>query len=178
MIQSSWGHSSHDHSGFMSGFFHPVTGWDHLLAIFAVGLWAYQLGGRSLWIAPVIFVLAMGTGACLGMEGIEIPLVEEGILVSIFILGLLVAFGARFPDLVCYFIVAFFAFFHGHAHGAESHSSSSGFLFVIGFSMMTALLHLAGILVARGVHKTQSLHHVRYAGYAVIGLGFVCMLFF
>ena len=26
-----------------------VEGWDHILAMVAVGLWAAQLGGRALW---------------------------------------------------------------------------------------------------------------------------------
>ena len=32
-------------NGFQSGFEHPLTGPDHFLAMFAVGLWGAQMGG-------------------------------------------------------------------------------------------------------------------------------------
>jgi hydrogenase/urease accessory protein HupE len=34
--------------GFGSGFAHPLTGVDHFLAMFAVGLWGAQMGGRRV----------------------------------------------------------------------------------------------------------------------------------
>jgi hypothetical protein len=34
-------------SGWTNGFNHPLHGWDHLLAMLAVGVWAAQLGGRG-----------------------------------------------------------------------------------------------------------------------------------
>ncbi len=34
--------------GFGSGFAHPLTGPDHFLAMFAVGLWGAQMGGRPV----------------------------------------------------------------------------------------------------------------------------------
>ena len=36
-------------SGLAAGFTHPLMGWDHLLVMLVVGVWAAQLGGRSLW---------------------------------------------------------------------------------------------------------------------------------
>jgi urease accessory protein len=32
--------------GFISGFEHPISGWDHILAMVSVGLWGAQLGRR------------------------------------------------------------------------------------------------------------------------------------
>ncbi|MEI6081855.1 MAG: HupE/UreJ family protein, partial [Verrucomicrobiota bacterium] len=48
-------HTSQFHSQDMAGmaragFFHPLTGLDHLLVMVAVGLWAVQIGGRALWL--------------------------------------------------------------------------------------------------------------------------------
>ena len=45
------------------GFLHPLGGLDHVLAMVAVGLYAAQLGGRSLWLLPSAFVGAMLAGA-------------------------------------------------------------------------------------------------------------------
>ena len=52
--------------GFSSGFTHPIFGYDHLLAMLAVGIWGAQLGGRSLWTLPVVFPLIMAAGGFCG----------------------------------------------------------------------------------------------------------------
>src|SRR5664279_3878375 len=43
----------------IEGIRHPFSGLDHLCAIIAVGLWAAQRGGRSMWLLPLTFVSAM-----------------------------------------------------------------------------------------------------------------------
>ena len=45
---------------FSAGFAHPFSGWDHLLAMVAVGLWATQLGGRARWRAMPWMVILFG----------------------------------------------------------------------------------------------------------------------
>jgi urease accessory protein len=42
-------------------------------------------------------------------------------------------------------IVAFFAVFHGHAHGTELAPGESAILYSLGFVMATGMLHAAGI---------------------------------
>ena len=95
-------------SGLMHGFGHPLGGLDHLLAMFALGLWAAQIGGRASWILPCTFVGFMLIGGVLGFSGISVPFIEEGILVSILILGILIAGAFRFPVAVCVVIAGFF----------------------------------------------------------------------
>src|ERR1700704_7202458 len=46
--------------GFTHGFAHPLGGLDHILAMVTVGIFAWQLGGRALWLVPAAFVLAIG----------------------------------------------------------------------------------------------------------------------
>ena len=41
---------------FGHGFFHPLGGIDHILAMVAVGLFAANLGGAALWLVPSAFV--------------------------------------------------------------------------------------------------------------------------
>ena len=36
------------HGGFLSGFTHPIFGWDHVVAIVAVGLWGAILGHPAI----------------------------------------------------------------------------------------------------------------------------------
>src|SRR6476620_8582432 len=69
--------------GLGSGFSHPLTGPDHFLAMFAVGLWGAQMGGRPVWTLPITFPLIMVIGGIMGIAGIPLPGTEIGIAVSI-----------------------------------------------------------------------------------------------
>src|SRR5512139_2018411 len=57
-------------SGLLTGFLHPLSGADHMLAMVAVGLWGAQLGVPAIWVLPVAFPLVMAMGAMLGMLGV------------------------------------------------------------------------------------------------------------
>jgi len=62
--------------GFGSGLWHPVSGWDHVLAMVAVGIWGAQLGKPAVWVLPVAFPMMMAFGGMLGLIGVPIPGVE------------------------------------------------------------------------------------------------------
>jgi urease accessory protein len=134
-----------DTHGFAHGFMHPLSGIDHILALVAVGLFAAQIGGRALWLLPASFVGMMVLAGAAGAAGIPLPFVEVGIAVSIIALGLIVAFEARPPVVLAMVLVAFFAIFHGHAHGAELPADTSGLAYGVGFVVATAFLHAIGI---------------------------------
>ena len=143
-------------SGLSHGMLHPFTGLDHLCAMIAVGLWAKQIGGRAVWMLPVTFVSVMAAGGLLGISGIPLPFVESGILMSLLILGVLIAAAVRLPLAASAVTVGLFALFHGYAHGAEMPLSASGLHYALGFMLATATLHLIGIgmatLLARAGH--------------------------
>jgi urease accessory protein len=153
-----------DTTGLMHGFGHPVGGADHMLAMVAVGLWAAQIGGRALWVVPCTFIGVMVLGGIFGFAGLAVPLVEEGILVSILILGILIAGAFKLPLLYSSFIVGLFAIFHGYAHGAEMPTSISAAWYAIGFAMATAILHGAGIGLGILMQKTNLPTVNRFAG--------------
>jgi urease accessory protein len=132
-------------SGFMHGFMHPLSGLNHQLAMILVGIFAYQLGGRALWLVPLTFVSVMAFGGFLGVMGVPVPFVEVGIALSVIALGAIVAFGVKAPVAVAMAVVGLFAIFHGHAHGSEMPLDTSGFEYAVGFMMATALLHAIGI---------------------------------
>ncbi|MGV3489785.1 MAG: HupE/UreJ family protein [Devosia sp.] len=142
-----------DTSGFFHGFEHPIGGIDHVLAMVAVGVFAYVLGGRALWLVPLSFVAMMAVGFMLGIAQIEVPFVELGIALSSVVIGGLAALGRPMPVAIAAAVVGIFAIFHGHAHGTEMPADSSGLGYAIGFIVATALLHIAGILAAMGVTK-------------------------
>jgi urease accessory protein len=132
-------------SGFAHGFAHPISGLDHVLAMVLVGVLAFQLGGRALWLVPLAFVSMMAVGGTLGVTGVDVPLVELGIALSVIVLGAAVAFEVKAPVAIAAGLVGLFAVFHGHAHGAEMPDSADGIAYAGGFVIATALLHVAGI---------------------------------
>lgn len=161
--------------GLAHGALHPVLGADHLLAMVAVGLWAAQRGGRSTWALPLAFVGTMIVGAVLGASGAALPGVEQGILLSVLLLGALVAAAARVPAAAGAVVVAAVALLHGHAHGTEMPATTSGVAYGVGFAAATAALHAAGVLVALGLRRRSAgAIALRVAG-AAIGLGGVAL---
>ena len=133
-----------DAHGFVQGFAHPLGGLDHILAMVTVGIFAWQLGGRAIWLVPLSFVLAMAAGGVLAMLGVSVPLVELGIALSVVVLGAVVALGVKAPLAIAMGLVGLFAIFHGHAHGTEMPLDASGGAYGAGFVLATALLHIAG----------------------------------
>ncbi|OAP38160.1 protein hupE [Sinorhizobium glycinis] len=133
-----------EHGSLAAGLFHPFFGADHILAMLAVGLWAAQIGGRALWAVPGAFVAMMAVGFGLALAAVPLPFVEPAILASVVALGLIVAIAVRLDVAPAAAIVGTFALFHGHAHGSEL-GAAGAWQFAAGFTIATALLHVAGI---------------------------------
>jgi urease accessory protein len=134
-------------TGFFSGVLHPISGLDHILAMVSVGVWGAQLGEPAIWILPVTFPVMMAFGGLLGFLRAALPAMEIGIALSMVVLGAAVMLEARPPLPVVMAIVAFFAIFHGYAHGTELPHGENALLYSLGFVVATGLLHLAGITI-------------------------------
>jgi urease accessory protein len=133
--------------GFVTGFLHPLSGLDHVLAMVAVGIWGAQLKRPAIWILPVAFPLVMSFGGLLGIRGVPLPGVEIGVAASAVVLGIVIAVELRPPLWVAAMIVSAFAIFHGHAHGTELPKAAAPLTYALGFVLATGLLHLSGILI-------------------------------
>jgi len=154
-----------------TGFAHPWTGLDHMLALLTVGLWAGLNGGRAQWAWPAAFVGATLAGGALGTAGVFVPLAEPGILASVVVLGLLVLTAARLPLAPGAALIVLFALFHGHAHGAELPEGAAAGAYMAGFALATALLHAIGIAIAWVGRDGIGAPLVRGAGAAVAAVG-------
>lgn len=156
-------------SGLSHGIMHPLGGLDHILAMVLVGILAFQIGGRAIWLLPLSFLAAMAGAGLLGMAGVFVPFVEQGIMLSIVVLGAVVAFGFVAPVSLAAILVGLFAVFHGYAHGAEMPETASGLAYGAGFLAATALLHALGIGIgALFAHlaKARGLDLARWVGSA------------
>ena len=161
-------HTGHgDGHGLVHGFAHPLGGLDHILAMVTVGIFAWQLGGRALWLVPASFILMMAAGGAAGMAGVPMPLVEFGIAASVIVLGTIVAIGIKTPVAIAMGLVGAFAIFHGYAHGAEMPVDASGVSYAAGFVLATVLLHAAGIALGMGIGRLSNVYG--RVGYQVSG---------
>ncbi|MGI2219300.1 HupE/UreJ family protein [Shewanella baltica] len=165
-------HEIHSGGGFVSGFNHPVLGFDHLLAMLSVGMLSTQLGGRAIWTVPLAFVTFMLVGGILGLYAIAVPFVEIGIALSVLLLGLAIAFDRQIPLLFAMAFVGIFAIFHGHAHGAEMPALASPVLYALGFLFGTAVIHLGGVMIGLGMQRmTGQRNLMRVTGAAIAAMG-------
>jgi urease accessory protein len=153
--------------GFVSGFKHPISGLDHVIAMVSVGLWGAQLGAPAIWLLPVAFPMVMALGGMLGLMGVPLPGTEIGIALSAIGLGGAVATEAQPPLWIAALLVGFFAIFHGHAHGTELPADENGMLYSVGFVVATGLLHLTGVGIGL-IHRWKP-------GQLILRTGGVCV---
>lgn len=162
-------HPGHEASGFL----HPFTGLDHLLAMVGVGLWSALLTARKPWMAALVpgaFLVMMAIGAAAGFAGIKLPLVEATILASVFVIGGLVMGAVRLPVAWAMAVVGLFALFHGYAHALEAPSSGAG-SYILGFLAATALLQGGGLALGWGVRRAVGDLGLRALGGMVLAAG-------
>jgi len=158
---------------FTGGVMHPLGGLDHVLAAFAVGLWAALAGGRRALLWPLALVAAMTMAALAGAHGVALPAVEPAIAATVVALGLLIALAVKAPTPIGVVLVALFALVHGHAHGAEGGAALS---YLAGLVAATAALHLAGLAAGRVSLAVEAPLLARTAGAAIALAGAWIML--
>jgi urease accessory protein len=158
--------------GFISGFEHPISGLDHVLAMVAVGLWGAQLGRPAIWLLPVTFPMVMAVGGFLGLVGVPLPGSEVAIALSGVALGAAVTLEARPPLPVAAFVVGVFGLFHGYAHGAELPPGQNALLYSLGFVLATGMLHACGIAIGFAHRWPWGRVALRGAGVVVMSGGF------
>lgn len=157
--------------GFQDGLIHPWSGMDHLLAMFAVGLWAAQYRGRAIWQIPLAFVTVMVLGGILGIAGAFIPGFDAAIAISVLALGALIATKTSLAPNLGMMVVGAFALFHGYAHGHEMPASASALPFSIGFILSTVTLHCLGLSAGAALRNQPRAMRLAGAAIAVCGVG-------
>lgn len=173
-IPAAYAHPGHGPAtGFEGGLVHPLSGWDHVLAMVAVGLWAAQM--RAPRLLPAAFLAAMALGAVAGLWIGPVAGMEQAIAASVLVSGLLVARQVKMPAAAGAALVGAFAIFHGAAHGAEMPATAGALSYGCGFLAATAVLLAAGVgagsLAARLPGRTS-----RAPGWAVAAAGLVLLV--
>lgn len=155
-----------------SGFLHPLTGIDHLVAMVAVGVWSAQIGGKAIWIVPSCFVIMMMIGGLFGLEQILQSPIEWLIACSVLLLGAAIWWNRRLSLWIAGCGVAMFGFSHGYAHGLEIPLLIHPAIYMMGFVTTTIGLHVIGAtggLLILEEHSGQTI--LKWFGMIIFGVG-------
>ncbi|MEQ8718829.1 MAG: HupE/UreJ family protein [Acidimicrobiales bacterium] len=164
-------HTGGELGGILDGLLHPITGYDHLVVMVAVGVatvFAYRNDRRRALAVPAAFAGALLAGAALGVAGLGGDWVETAILATVVCTPLLVAAGGGQVVALAGF-AGLAGAFHGMAHGLEAPvSAESGFL--VGMVVATLALHAVGFFVAARIASHRHGRSVLVAGTALAGI--------
>jgi urease accessory protein len=83
----------------------------------------------------------------------------------------MVAANARPPLAIAFLLIAFFAIYHGHPHGAALPDFGVPILYAAGFVVATGLLHVAGIAFGLLYRWSAGKTAVRALGTAIAVVG-------
>lgn len=139
-------HTGTDHAGstLLHGFWHPLSGSDHLLALLAAGVVAASYGGRMLTLVPLVWLLGLPAGALLGTAALPGGLIEFGLIAAVVVLGLMLAYYRDTDSLTALGVVAALALLQGFAHAGGVHYMSARLDYGLGFALAGLLLLLIG----------------------------------
>ncbi|MBV7340119.1 HupE/UreJ family protein [Chloroflexi bacterium TSY] len=161
-----------------AGSSNPIAGWDHLVAIIAVGIVSTKMDGRSIWGVLLLFLPSIAVGYSIGIQHVIWPYAEWGVPLSLVGLGLLMTLPRRPQLLVVSLTILLFGMSHGYAHGIEWIDKTSGWWHSLGFLGITIGVYIMGVilgLLCREVNDpTRSF---ALAGTGMMTAGVVLMLF-
>ena len=87
------------------------------------------------------------------------------------VLGSMIALDRRPPLWGAALIVAFFAVFHGYAHGTELPGQTGAVAYSAGFVVATGLIHLTGIGIGFVIKLPHGSEMLRIGGSAIAAAG-------
>jgi urease accessory protein len=157
--------------GLISGFAHPVIGFDHLAFIIGVGAASAFLGAR--FVTPLVFVGATLLGCALKLQGVMLPLAEIVISGSVVLVGTAILSGAALPSALYIALFGLAGLFHGWAYGESIAGAEPTPLiaYLIGFAAIQAVIAIGAMMATRAIWKSAEATLLRIAGGAIAGIG-------
>ncbi len=163
--------------GFNTGLMHPLLGWDHLLAMLAVGLWATQQTTRTRWGLPAAFLLGMTAGTGVGVAALALTGLEPLISATVVILGVLIAVNRSVSLPSAYVLLFSFGAVHGWAHGVEAPAGHAHLMYGYGLLLTSALLHIIGVGLGVAFRRMGADIFLRSAGLSILAAGAMLMAY-
>lgn len=156
---------------FAAALTHPLSGADHWLAALAIGFVVWSRGRKTGFQSVVGFTLTLAAGIAAGRAGMQLPMVEAGLALTVVLAGLTVAAARRFPSWTVLLVSALTGAWHGLAHGMEMPAAAPPGLSALGLTLGSgALALLAGGLASLIRPGNPSLSRWTGTGIAAAGL--------
>ena len=165
--------------GIMSGFGHPILGFDHLAFVIASGLMALSLAGEIM--IPIAFVIATAIGAGIHLQSVDLPIPEIIIATSVVLFGVLLIVSNYSQKMSNYsvivaFLAIFAGIFHGHAYGEGIFGAEPTPLvaYLIGFTIIQLVIALGVYGITQQLIKSIPVKYItRFGGFAIAAIGMV-----
>jgi urease accessory protein len=119
---------------FYAGFLHPLTAPEHVLGFLALGILAAQQAPRGQLALPVFWV-AVIAGAALAIAQPVIPGVAFVNILSVLVLGALIALCRPLPRALLLALAMVFGLTHGHANGEAIAGAVRAYVFIPGVAL-------------------------------------------
>lgn len=164
--------------GLISGFGHPIVGYDHLAFVIASGLVAVGIT-RGI-IIPITFVLATAIGMEIHLLSIDLPIPEIIIAASVVLFGILLITRNK-PVKTNYTwyvsgLAAIAGIFHGHAYGEGIFGAEATPLiaYLIGFTLIQLVISLGVYFVAsKAIAKISLKDLTSITGVIILATGMI-----
>lgn len=165
-------------SGIMSGFGHPIIGYDHLAFVIASGLIAVGIA-RGI-IIPIAFVTTTAIGAVIHLLSIDLPIPEIIIAASVVLFGILLIVRnkqvATNYTLIISGLAAIAGIFHGYAYGEGIFGAETTPLvaYIMGFTLIQLAISLGTYFIAtQAIAKISIKYLTSIAGVAIVATGMI-----
>jgi len=161
--------------GLLSGLGHPIIGLDHLAFLIVLGV-VVGIRGLNL-LMPALFVGMSAIGVVLHLNGVTVRAAEFLVASSLFVVGAMIARGARPALSVWAGLFALAGLLHGYAYGESIFGAESTpvWAYLIGLVVIQTFLAIA---IAAAI-RTRTAFAVspapRLAGAAIAGIGLAVM---
>lgn len=158
----------------VSGLAHPVIGLDHLAFIVGAGLLAALIGRPFL--APLAFIAGTLGGAAFHLAGMDLPLVELAIAVSVIAAGAAVFLRRTGSFALLGALLALAGVMHGYAYAESIIGAETGPLsaYLAGFAFVQYAI-AAGVALSAGriagLQGDSGASGLRLAGVAIVVVG-------
>ncbi len=175
-----------DREAFTGGLRDALFSWRHLVAGLAIGLWASQLGERSVWQIPVAYIFGFMITVAVLMGGLEVPGgFSWGVSVLLIALGVLMAAQMSVPTLAAVLIALFGGAAQGYADFGSvyaAHVLSGGeqkelIAALFGIASAMFMLVVGGIGASVMMRSAATEASVRVAGVAMAVAGLLLLDF-
>jgi urease accessory protein len=142
------------HATLLQGVMHPLTGWDHLCVLLALGMLVAGRGRRLAVACGAVLVTALMGGAALGLRFPAMPFVEPAILATVVACGLLLLLRRHIHRAGLPGLCLLFTFIHGMAHGQEAPAGEVAGYFA-GFTASAVALYGLGLVTALALARAS-----------------------